>query len=62
MARVSVSLRRCLSWWTLWILAVALTAARASLVRSLACSRRLPCSLTSRFSVAFTSGRDAGSR
>ena len=60
--RVSVSLRQCLPWWILWIRTVALTAARASLVRSFACFRDLPCSLTSHFSVAFISGRDAISR
>ncbi len=38
-----------------------LTAARASAVRPRACFRGFPCSRPNRFSVAFTSGRDAGS-
>ena len=57
----SVSLRRRLPLSIRWIHAVALTAARASLVRPLACLRGFPCSLDRRFNVAFTSGRDVGS-
>ena len=40
-----VSFLRRLPWWTRWIRAVALTAARASAVRPRACFRGLPCSL-----------------